>query len=160
MFQKKKIFLLLGILVFILGAVFLLLKKQDSFRYNMKTFFYDENTLAVLKTLPSSQQKMPPDYTGTLKLTAKPQSQIMSSGILCLEHAAEIKKIDLYMPQMGHGSTPPVVTPQKDSHDTTNPSSQKCFELSSLQFFMPGVWQVRVFYEKNILGIFELSLEE
>ena len=106
-----------------------------------------------------------PKLFGTLIITSGvPNSQDMANGLLCLENAKNLEKVDLFMPDMGHGSEPPKVTPigvpEEFSKYNKTGSNFGCYSVESMQLFMPGSWQVRVFYKDGIIGIFSINLDK
>jgi hypothetical protein len=57
-------------------------------------------------------------------------------------------KVDLFMPDMGHGSSPVEIT----AEDSQN------FMVKRVFFIMHGLWEVRLFNDNNILCKFEINL--
>lgn len=89
-------------------------------------------------------------------------SKMMATGVLCVEDANQVTKVDLFMPDMGHGSQPPKVTPtslpEELSGDGRGPHFG-CLKVESMQLFMPGLWQMRVFYQSGAVGLFNLDVK-
>lgn len=143
----------------ILGSIVLFTVIAGAFA----TYFYKNKKSAVytysMKTVP--EQKSEPLF-GTLLLTALPTSKNMSFGTLCLDHVQNVKKVDLFMPDMGHGSAPPIVSqtkiPDQLSDKEKGNTDFGCLKIDSMQLFMPGLWQVRVFDDHGVVGIFDLDL--
>ncbi len=90
-------------------------------------------------------------------------SRDMANGVLCLERAADVEKIDLFMPDMGHGSEPPVVSqvsvPKELINYGLNMPNYGCFSIKKMQLFMPGLWQLRVIFKDKNLGIFNINID-
>ena len=82
---------------------------------------------------------------------------------LGLKGGLNLSKVDLYMPNMGHGSEPPKVTthdvPQELSQFSKKTNGFGCYLVDSMQLFMPGKWQVRAFYKNGDEGIFNLEVQ-
>lgn len=101
---------------------------------------------------------------GKLVLTAKPTSKDMVSGTLCLDGISKVKKIDLFMPDMGHGSAPPTVSetdvPEEFFLQKQGKTDFGCVLVERMELFMPGLWQVRVFSDSNEMGHFDVNLSE
>jgi hypothetical protein len=63
------------------------------------------------------------------KVTASTQS-----ALFCSNEKSALNEALLWMPDMGHGSSPTSLLPADDN----------CFEVNNLDFFMTGNWEVRV----------------
>ncbi|APJ03529.1 hypothetical protein [Silvanigrella aquatica] len=161
MSKFPKIILIFGIFVLIIGAIFISIKKQEKpvdFEYSMKTGDYDKATGKV-----THQDSVDPSkYLGMLQFNAKPDSKNMATALVCAEQVAKIEKVDLYMPDMGHGSQPPTVA---KGNIPSNLQSQAgsgigfgCLNISNMQLFMPGLWQVRLFYSDGKVGLFNVEI--
>lgn len=100
---------------------------------------------------------------GDLILSTKPTSKDMVSGTICLEQISKVTKVDLFMPDMGHGSAPPEVSkttiPDAFSDQKDKPDFG-CLQVDHMELFMPGLWQVRVFHDNGVFGIFDLNLQK
>jgi hypothetical protein len=147
---KSKIFYLFILLTAILFGGFI---------YKKYFFHQAKNQTAYL--MKSDSNKL----FGTLIITSgTPISQEMSNGFLCIENMSQLDKVDLFMADMGHGSEPPKVThistPSELLRYQNTVTDFGCFSIESMQLFMPGTWQVRVFYKNNTMGIFTLNLEK
>jgi hypothetical protein len=91
-------------------------------------------------------------------------SDTLMLGVLCVSHASDVSKVDLFMPDMGHGSSPPVVVkldhvPEVLNILPINHSDYGCFKISKIEMFMPGVWQVRVFYKSYMESVFTIDVK-
>lgn len=93
-----------------------------------------------------------------------PNSQNMAKGVMCVQNSSQLDKVDLYMPDMGHGSQPPVVkkadVPSQYKEIGKSLPDFGCFQLESMQFFMSGHWQVRVFFKDQMMGYFDVKVEK
>lgn len=163
MTKISKIILILGILIGIIGAVLVYLKNKEkplNFEYSMKTSTYNKNAGKVLDVNPS----IPPKYLGTLQFKTKPNSKNMASALICVEQYKNIEKVDLYMPDMGHGSQPPTVVAGQVPANLQSQASEGigfgCLTLDNMQLFMTGLWQVRVFYFDGSVGLFDFQIGE
>ena len=56
-------------------------------------------------------------------------------------------QVDLYMPEMGHGSAPVQIIPLDDTH----------FAVKKVYFIMHGLWQIRIKDDHNTLCSFEID---
>ena len=111
----------------------------------------------ILINTPKTLENL--NYKGFLRLDQPLKSSQMAKGDLCLDHvsASQFLSLDLYMPSMFHGSTPPKIIPKTTpSHDPT----LTCWDLFDLSFFMPGDWQVRVFYKDGSIFAFDVHLNQ
>lgn len=168
MFRSKWFFIILILSTSITGIVI------------YKRFNFHKNKNEVAYIMQTSQNQNMPTNTrdnnksvivnskkifGNLIITnGVPSSQDMASGVLCIENSSNLEKVDLYMPDMGHGSEPPKVTSIKIPIDFVNYSKSVpnfgCYSVESMQLFMPGIWQVRVFYKDGNTGIFTIELNK
>jgi len=164
--QKNKSFLLLAVVVLVVVAISVLMRKPTekpvSVANQMQTQSYDKVTYKVGSLRPANS----PAHFGTIEFTnGKPVSANMAKAILCADHVGDIAKVDLYMPDMGHGSQPPVVAkaltiPTQLQEQAAQDKSFGCLTVESMQLFMAGLWQVRAFYNDGTVGIFDVSLEK
>ena len=146
---KSKIFYV--VLILVLVSAFFVYKKVAK----------KNNSNEVAYFMKPTDQKL----WGVLVLTSGvPDSQNMANGFLCLEQASQLEKVDLYMPDMGHGSEPPKVTqisvPAQFAKYNSSIANLGCYSIESMQIFMPGTWQVRIFNKgkEGAVGIFTLNL--
>lgn len=97
-----------------------------------------------------------------LIISGELSSKVMATGVLCLEDANQVNKVDLFMPDMGHGSQPPKVTPTSLPTELSGEGKGArfgCLKVEGMQLFMPGLWQVRVFYQSGASGFFNLDVK-
>jgi len=163
MTKISKIILILGILIGIVGIVLVYLKNKQKpldYEYNMKTSSIDKNSGKVLDVSPSISSK----YLGTLQFKTKPNSKNMAQALLCVEQYKNVEKVDLYMPDMGHGSQPPTVNQASLPSNLQSQASEGigfgCLSLENMQLFMSGLWQVRLFYKDGTVGLFDFQILE
>ncbi|WGL59568.1 hypothetical protein QEJ31_13640 [Pigmentibacter sp. JX0631] len=158
-----KIFLLLGIIVAVIALVLLFFKKGETkplIEISMHLATYDKKSGNVENLSPNHNQKA----FGILQFFSKPNSKNMSQSILCVQDHQIVDKIDLYMPDMGHGSQPPTIEKTDIPSNIRSKASSEiqlgCFKLDNMQLFMTGDWQIRVFYQNGNLGLFDLKIIE
>lgn len=153
----------LGVFVLIILSIFKFIKRQEkaiNFEYSMTTSNYDKKTGNVLQ----EDALNPSKYLGLLQFKSKPDSKNMASALICAEQVAKIEKVDLYMPDMGHGSQPPTVSAGKIPSNLQSHASEGigfgCLNIENMQLFMPGSWQVRLFYSDRKVGLFQVEIKE
>ncbi|NDE15420.1 hypothetical protein EBZ80_10870 [bacterium] len=71
-----------------------------------------------------------------------------SEAIFCNARQAMIIRADLWMPSMGHGSSPVALFPQASG----------CTAIRNLNFMMRGDWDVRVWLNNNDSGVFSIEV--
>ncbi|BBH52901.1 hypothetical protein [Fluviispira sanaruensis] len=176
MAKITKILLIVGLLVGAFAVVLLNRKKdtevksEKSNELSMTTKIYDKATGKV----DEAPSHSPESYFGSLSfIGSEPNSKDMAQAILCVDQVADIEKIDLYMPDMGHGTQPPVVNKHEDisvafkdkisaalkEKAAANPYFG-CIHISAMQLYMPGLWQVRVFYKNDTVGLFDFNIKD
>lgn len=148
---------------------------KPKFRWYIPSFFllflfitcvlYIYNLYSTLPNKMKFTYKMTnSENVGMLGIQSKElNSQTLLQGVLCVGQASEVVKVDLFMPDMGHGSSPPVLSKTKElppalNVDSPNKVDYGCFNISKMEMFMPGLWQVRVFYKTAKPGIFNVNL--
>ncbi len=159
----SKILFIFGVIVSIIGFIILYFKNNEKIPVTeiiMKMATYDKNSGKVLE-LESNQNTK---YFGRLQFFTKPNSKNMSESLVCVQQAKIVDKIDLYMPDMGHGSQPPTIHSVDIPKNIMTKASSEiylgCFKLENMQLFMTGAWQVRVFYHDGYLGVFDIQITE
>ena len=55
-------------------------------------------------------------------------------GSLCTAQADQVSQVKLWMPDMGHGSSPTTLEMAGDS----------CLRVKKINFMMPGLWELRI----------------
>ena len=163
MSKISKILTVLGVIALIIISIFKFIKRQEKpvdFEYSMITSDYDKESGKVSQVEPSNSSK----YLGLLQFKSKPDSKNMASALICAEQVAKIDKVDLYMPDMGHGSQPPTVAKGEIPSNLQSHASEGigfgCLNIGSMQLFMPGSWQVRLFYNDGKVGLFNIEIKE
>lgn len=163
MLKFNRLIIFLGIIVLIIGAIlvfYLNNKKSLEFNYSMLTKLYDEKTGEVIM----DTEKLPNHYFGLLQFKTKPNTKDMAQAIVCAEDISNVNKVDLYMPEMGHGSQPPMVAndsvPTNLREHVSKRNGFGCLKIENMQLFMPGLWQVRIFYKNGTVGLFHLDILE
>ncbi len=163
MTKITKILFIPGIIIAIIGVIVVYLKNNEKTpvaEIVMKMATYDKSSGKILD-LDTKQNSR---YFGRLQFYTKPNSKNMSESLVCVQQAQAVDKIDLYMPDMGHGSQPPTIHSVDIPRNMMSKSSSEihlgCFKLENMQLFMTGDWQVRVFYNDGYLGIFDIQIME
>ena len=54
--------------------------------------------------------------------------------------------VKLFMPSMGHGSSPVITTPAKDANGAELPG---VYDVTNVFFIMPGAWEIRIQLKHN-----------
>ena len=83
---------------------------------------------------------------GSLRFDGGTPSGSTNSAVFCTNQLAALTLAELWMPDMGHGSSP----------TTLNPVGEGCSEVTGIDFFMPGKWEIRSEIssgEKFVFGI-------
>lgn len=153
----------LGMIVLIVGVILIFIKNKEkplSFEYSMETADYDKVTGKVSQV----DRESPSKYIGMLQFVTKPNSKDMAAALVCAEQIAKVEKVDLYMSDMGHGSQPPILSKGNIPANLKNHSSSEigfgCLNITSMQLFMPGNWQVRLFYNDGKVGLFHIDVDD
>ncbi len=71
-----------------------------------------------------------------------------TESIFCNGRQAMVLKADLWMPSMGHGSSPVSLFPQANG----------CTAIRNLNFMMRGNWELRVWLNNNDSGTFAFQV--
>lgn len=149
---KKKWAMLLLFLGFLLAAVALFVRYNSANSSDKMQFTFKMHGDPAMQNV------------GMLGITSQAlNSTTLLQGVLCVTHASEVSNVDLFMPDMGHGSSPPVLSkfdlvPAPLNIDSQDKPDYGCFQLSKMEMFMPGLWQVRVFYKNGETGLFDVNL--
>jgi hypothetical protein len=72
-----------------------------------------------------------------------------TDAVICSHSTQKLKSVELWMPSMGHGSSPTQVELLE----------KNCFAVSELDFFMPGKWEVRADFETEGTIAFEVQVK-
>lgn len=70
----------------------------------------------------------------SLRFPSGPLTSATSEALICSNEISPLQEAILWMPDMGHGSSPTVVAAGQNRH---------CSVVSGVDFFMPGLWEVR-----------------
>lgn len=68
-------------------------------------------------------------------------------GSLCTSPSQEVAQIKLWMPDMGHGSSPTALEVVND----------RCIRVTKINFMMAGLWEIRLVYKDGSMA--QTSLE-
>jgi hypothetical protein len=165
MFKSKLFYLILIILI--LSGIFIFQKYAHVENKNQIAYLMETTTSQNLAGNSAQKNESPTQikrYGSLVILSGEPNSQNMANALLCVENSNDIDKVDLFMPDMGHGSEPPKVTsalvPKEFSKQLNTIPNFGCYSVESMQLFMPGTWQVRAFYKDGVVGIFTLMLKK
>lgn len=165
MTKTTKLIITMGSIVSVIGLI-LLFNKQTAIKetknYLMINKIFDKNN----EEIDEKSVQSPENYFGQLTfIGGEPNSKDLAQAIMCADQVNEIEKVDLYMPDMGHGSQPPQVSPYNEVPEELATKAKEnpffgCIHISQMQLYMPGLWQVRVFYKDGTVGLFSLNLAE
>lgn len=86
--------------------------------------------------------------TWTLTFNEDVVTTSSTEALFCNARQAMVLKADLWMPSMGHGSSPVAVFPQANG----------CTALRNLNFMMRGDWDVRIWLNNNDSGVFSFEV--
>lgn len=86
---------------------------------------------------------------GTLSFSEKPTSRKASESVFCTAAPTAVKEAQLYMPDMGHGSSPTRLEPIAGS---------ECTKILEMDFFMDGAWEVRVQLQSGEKFVFPVQI--
>ncbi len=87
--------------------------------------------------------------TFTLETAQDRVTEATESFSLCSDGVAAVKKVKLWMPEHGHGSSAVTVGAVQDG----------CRELTAINFTMTGSWEVRVEFTDGDSGKFDVDVE-
>lgn len=85
----------------------------------------------------------------TLETAADQVTQSTTDFVICGDAVDTIKKVKLWMPEHGHGSSPVQV----------GATSEGCRLVTKVNFTMRGLWEVRLELSDGDVGAFELDVE-
>lgn len=163
MTKMTKIMFVFGLIVAVTGVIIIFSKKNEippALEIAMKVAAYDKQSGKTLELQPNQSGI---SY-GIVQFVTQPNSKNMSTALLCVQQSKLVDKVDLYMPDMGHGSQPPTIQsieiPANIKTKAPNGNDLGCFKVENMQLFMTGPWQMRVFYQNGILGYFDISIAE
>ena len=84
----------------------------------------------------------------TLNFSQDVVTSAVKSAVVCSEPAADLSQAKLWMPDMGHGSSPTTLIRQ----------DELCTRVDRLNFLMPGVWELRVTLVDGDSGVFTFDV--
>jgi len=84
-----------------------------------------------------------------LKFRADPITQAVKVASLCANSAGRLNEAKLWMPGMGHGSSPTVL----------NQVTQDCTVIEKVNFIMKGNWQFRLTFDDGDGAVFNFIVE-
>lgn len=87
---------------------------------------------------------------GALSFSTDCVTVTTSTSLFCANTSGLAKKADLWMPEMGHGSSPTRLSEAADG----------CTKIDEMDFFMAGKWEVRVTSSQNELFVFPINVCE
>lgn len=105
------------------------------------------DTDLVVKTKSAQQQELSLRFSAD-QLQAGAVTAQTEEAIVCTSVSTTLYEAKLFMPDMGHGSSPTFIS-QIDA---------KCSRVSKLDFFMHGRWQIIVNMTNGDSGIFEVNV--
>ena len=74
----------------------------------------------------------------------------VKSAVVCTSQAIDVSQAKLWMPDMGHGSSPTALVRQ----------DAFCTRVDRLNFLMPGDWELRVTLVDGDSGVFTFNVAE
>lgn len=74
----------------------------------------------------------------------------VKTAVVCTGQGIDISQAKLWMPDMGHGSSPTALVRQDDF----------CTRVDRLNFLMPGDWELRVTLVDGDSGVFTFNVAE
>ena len=122
--------------------------------FSVKNFFGIAIAVSVFLTLSgvSSAATVTAVSQGGDSLTLTFEDDVISTStteaIFCNSRQAMVMKAELWMPSMGHGSSPVSLFPQGNG----------CTAIRNMNFMMRGNWDVRVWLNNNDSGTFAFQV--
>lgn len=83
-----------------------------------------------------------------LRFEADPVTTDTKLGFLCVDPDTPVSLAKLWMPDMGHGSSPTRLVP----------AGNACTRIERVNFLMDGVWEIRVRLNDNDAGTFSFDV--
>ena len=102
------------------------------------------STESVYQTVTASGRHM------QLRFEANPLTIDSNLGFLCVDPNAQISVAKLWMPDMGHGSSPTRLVRAGDA----------CTKVERVSFVMEGTWEIRVSLADGDAGTFSLDVAQ
>lgn len=85
----------------------------------------------------------------TMKFSDSPVSTLTTQGRICTTPGAQLAKVELWMPEHGHGSTP----------TSLGSFDGQCTDVNDINFVMPGRWEIIVDFSDSDRGVFKVEVE-
>ena len=112
--------------------------------------------LAIAPTAPAADSEVIVAATSvrgrTLKVTFAqgPIATDSRDAVVCSEPRSALMEAKLWMPSMGHGSTPTRIVPLADG----------CTKVERLNFVMGGAWELQIKFADADKGVFAFDVAE
>lgn len=85
----------------------------------------------------------------TLTFSGDAVTETTEEATLCSEPRAALAEAKLWMPDMGHGSSPTSLTR----------GDEGCTKVADINFLMPGAWQIKVRFADGDHGVFDVQVQ-
>lgn len=85
-----------------------------------------------------------------VRFAANPVTQTVRTAALCVESQTRVTMAKLWMPDMGHGSSPTRLTEMTPG----------CTKVERINFLMEGAWEIRVTLDGGDKGTLAVEVEE
>lgn len=86
----------------------------------------------------------------TLSFSQEEVTSAVTTAVVCSQPPAAISQAKLWMPDMGHGSSPTTLIPQDN----------QCTRVERLDFLMSGLWELRVTLMDGDSGVFSFDVAD
>jgi hypothetical protein len=86
----------------------------------------------------------------TLSFFQDEVTSAVTTAVVCSQPPATISQATLWMPDMGHGSSPTTLVPQDN----------QCTRVERLDFLMSGLWELRVTLLDGDSGVFSFDVAD
>ncbi len=83
------------------------------------------------------ESRSEPHGSVRLKFDTPVQGAGIYQGSLCLQNAPQVKRVRLFMPDMGHGSSPTKLVS----------ATGECVRVEEINFMMDGAWEILVYQQ-------------
>lgn len=88
--------------------------------------------------------------SGTFTFNGKNPSSKIKSGSLCVNEKSDLTSAELWMPDMGHGSSPTSLVKR----------DLLCTDVNQMEFFMDGKWEIRTQLASGETLDFDVNIKE
>ena len=140
------------ILYLILSSIFLSTAFACSSHDHKKTSKDSTGSPAAAASTTDSKPSTKQLKKCSIKFLSTPILVGFTSARICGADSKNIKKINLFMPEMHHGSSIPTITKDESSPD--------CLKINNMDFFMEGHWNVRIFYKNGSKCIVSVDVKK